>query len=65
MKRRPVAENPKYTIRNIDPAVWKAVKDRAASEDRQIARVLRAFLRVYAKVGYRVIETFDGKNHKS
>lgn len=67
MTRKAVAKNgrtPKYTLRNIDPALWKAVKERVAFEGRTIDFVLKQLLRVYAKHGYhRVVETFlNGKD---
>lgn len=59
---RVVAKTPlKYTLRNIDPALWKAVKDRASFEGRSLSFVLRELLRVYAQEGFRIVEMFDGK----
>lgn len=51
----------KYTLRSIDDSLWRQVKTRAASEGRNIRFVLLALLRVYAKHGFHVVETFDRK----
>lgn len=62
MKKKTVAKrNPKYTLTNIDPTLWKAVKDRATFEGRPLSFVLKELLRVYAENGFRVVETFNGK----
>jgi len=54
----------KYTLRAIDDGLWRQVKARVASEGRTIRFVLLALLRVYAKHGYHVVETFDGKDKR-
>lgn len=55
-----------YYIRNVDPALWQKVKVRATSEGRTLRFVIVELLRIYAKHGYQVVETFDaagdGKN---
>lgn len=58
-------EPPKYTLRNLDPALWQKVKDRAKFEGRPISFVLKELLRVYAEHGFRVVSTFNArrKNH--
>ena len=64
MKKRAVPDKPKYTIRNIDPALWKAVKERAEFEGRPLRFVLLHLLRVYADNGFVVVETFNGKRKR-
>ena len=55
----------KYTLRQIDPELWDAVKKRAASEGRSIRFVLIELLQVYAKHGFAVVEKFkDGRRRK-
>lgn len=51
-----------YRIEDIDPELWRAVKDKAAYEGRSVRFVLLEFLKLYAVHGYHVIETF--KNHR-
>lgn len=48
-----------YRLADIDPDLWKQVKDRAAYEGRTIRFVLIELLRVYAKHGFHVVETFN------
>lgn len=48
-----------YVLKRIDPELWVAVKARAASEGRSVRFVLLELLRVYAKHGFLVVETFN------
>ena len=49
-----------YALRRIDADIWRKAKTRAASEGRTIRFVLLELIRVYAKHGFHVVETFDG-----
>ena len=53
-----------YTLRRIDPELWKRAKAQAAYEGRTLRFVILQLLHVYAKHGYRVVETFDGPSVK-
>ena len=53
-----------FSLRHVDPELWKRLKHRAASEGRTIRFVLIELIRVYADHGYHVVETFDGKHKK-
>jgi len=53
-----------YRLTKIDAALWRQVKARAAYEGRSIRFVVLELLRVYAKRGFTVVETFDGKQAK-
>jgi hypothetical protein len=48
-----------YTLRRIPTDLWKKVRSRAAYEGRTMRFVLLELLRVYAKHGFRIVETFD------
>lgn len=48
-----------YVLRRVEPDLWKRVKSRAAYEGRTIRFVILELLRVYAKHGFHVVETFD------
>jgi hypothetical protein len=52
-----------YALRAVDAELWKNVKARAAQEGRSIRFVLIELLKVYARHGFTVVETFDG-NHR-
>jgi hypothetical protein len=62
--KKAVPKLPKYTLLNIDPALWKAVKERAEFEGRPLRFVLLQLLRVYAENGFQVVETFNGKRKR-
>ena len=53
-----------YPLKDIDPGLWKKVKDRAASEGRSIRFVLLAFLKAYAEHGFSVVEQAIGKERR-
>lgn len=48
-----------YVLRHIDPELWRQVKSKAAYEGRTIRFVLLELLRVYARHGFTVVETFN------
>jgi hypothetical protein len=52
----------KYTLRNIDTELWLRVKERAAKEGRSLRFVLLEVLKIYAKYGFTIVETFDGRD---
>lgn len=53
-----------YILRRIDVDLWLHVKERAASEGRNVRFVLIEMLKIYAEHGYAVIEAFDGRTKK-
>lgn len=53
-----------YTLRRIDPELWKKFKSKAAYEGRPMKFVLCELARIYAEHGFQVVETFDGQRRK-
>ena len=56
---------PNFYLRDIDPDLWRRAKARAASEGRTMRFVLLEFLKLYARYGFHVIETFARKKNGS
>lgn len=54
-----------YRLTDIDPSLWRRVKSRSAYEGRSIRFVLLELLKVYATHGFRVVETFNGKEPRN
>lgn len=50
-----------YTLRRIDPLLWRRVRVKAVSEGRTLRFVLLELLRVYAEHGFHVVETFNAR----
>lgn len=48
-----------YALRGVDRELWTRVKTRAAAEGRSIRYVLVELLKIYARHGFHVVETFD------
>lgn len=62
MNKPPVAN---YRLEQIDDALWKRVKSRAAYEGRTVRFVLIELLKVYAAHGFTVVDTFRDRKGKN
>jgi hypothetical protein len=60
VQRSPVS----YVLRGVDPELWRRVKVQVATEGRTIRFVLLELLKVYAKHGFTVVETFNNNRNE-